>query len=236
MLLTFSLFVCKAQINYQPGYAILNDGTRISGSIRVYDDEPWTNQRFIWLKDSAAFAADPKVRAKKYKVDDLKFYMVASRAFDKVHFVDVGNLQLKSLGTNDHMMERLAIGRITAHRFYSYPADFDVIYARNDEDLKAQEQKKKDDIVKAYKILLIKDNETKPQDAFDTDMPKYLGEVPEVSQKFQNGAYGNEPTTPKKGLAAKMISMARKTTFKSNEADAVIAAVNEYNQKSPVKK
>jgi hypothetical protein len=115
LLLTFS--VSKAQEAYQPGYAILNDGTRISGSIILYDEAPWFNQRFIFLKDSTQLAGDPNTKAKKYKVADLKFYQVGTRAFDKVHFVDAENLQVKSFGANDHMLERLASGRIQAHRF-----------------------------------------------------------------------------------------------------------------------
>lgn len=233
MLLSFS--VCKAQLNYQPGFAILNDGTRISGLINLNEDSPWYNQRYIFLKDSAGLAANPNVKEKKYKVDDLKSYQVGTRQFDKVHFVNMENLQLKSLGTNDHMMERLATGRINAYRFYSYPADVEV-YHDTDEQIAAKEAKKKNDLIIGYKILAQKDNEDKLRNAFDYDLQKYFEDTPEVAVKYQSGGYGNQPTVAKKGLAARMVAMAKKTAFKPEEADAIVAAFAEYNQKNTGKK
>jgi hypothetical protein len=59
LLLSFSF--CKAQVNYQPGFAILKDGTRVSGLINLNENAPWSNQRYIFLKDSAALASNPDV-------------------------------------------------------------------------------------------------------------------------------------------------------------------------------
>ncbi|MDB5152400.1 MAG: hypothetical protein JWR54_1151 [Mucilaginibacter sp.] len=233
LFLCISFSVCKAQENFQPGYAIFNDGTRLAGLIKIYDDAPWYNQRFIFLKDSAALATNPNVRAKKYKVDDLKFYQVGSHAFDKVHYVDMENLQIKSLGTNDHMMERLAIGRINAHRFYAYPPD---VYAGTEDAVKEQEARDKNDRLNGYKILTQKDNAGKLQNAFDYDLQKYFEDTPEVLQKYQSGGYGNQPIVAKKGLAARMIAAAKKTAFKPQEADAIVAAFNDYNGKNAGKR
>ncbi len=234
LLLSFSL--CKAQVDYQPGFAILNDGTRVSGLIHLNQDAPWYNQRYIFLKDSAALAANPDVKAKKYKADELKYYKAGLREFDKVHYVDMANLQLKSIGTNDHMMERLAFGRINAHRFYSYPADVEAYVASTEEEIATKQEEKKKGLLIGYKILAQKDNENKLHDAFDYDLQKYFEDTPEVAQKYQSGAYGNEPVVAKKGLAARMIAMAKKTTFKTEEADAITAAFNDYNQKNTEKK
>lgn len=223
--------VCKAQGGYQPGYAILADGTRIGGLIDYNESEPWYNQRYIRIKDSVALATNPNTKSKKYKVDDLKFYQVGTHQFDKVHYVNMENLQLKSLGTNDHMLERLALGKISAHRFYQYPEDIDAYVGLTDEQVAEREAQKKNDLITGYKILMQKDFAGKPVDAFDTDMPKYFQDTPEVAEKFKNGGYGNQPA-PKKGLAARMISMAKKAAFKPQEADAIIAAINDYNEKN----
>lgn len=233
LLLTFS--VTKAQNAYQQGFAILNDGTRVSGSIILYDDAPWHNQRFIFLKDSAQLAANPKAKAKKYKADDLKFYQVGTRAFDKVHFVDTENLQLKSFGTNDHMLERLATGRIKAHRFYSYEADTEG-FAGTEEDFIEWKKQRTNDLLNGYKILITKDSEGKAKNAFDTDLQKYFEDTPEVLAKYKSGAYGNEPIVVKKGLAAKMIALAKKAAFKPREAEAIVVAFNDYNEKNVSKK
>jgi hypothetical protein len=232
LLLSFSF--CKAQVNYQPGFAILKDGTRVSGLIYLNENAPWSNQRYIFLKDSAAVASNPDVKAKKYKADELKYYKVGSREFDKVHYVDMANLQLKSMGTNDHMLERLAYGRIKAHRFYSYPADTEG-YIGTEEEIAVKQEEKKNDLLTGYKILTQKDNENKLHDAFEYDLQKYFEDTPEVAQKYQSGAYGNQPVVAKKGLAARMIAMAKKAAFKPEEANAIIAAINDYNNKNTEK-
>lgn len=233
LILPFS--ICKAQDSYEPGYAILSDGTRVSGQIGLYDSSPWYNQRYIWLKDSAAVKSNPDVKAIKYKVDELKFYQAGARKFDKVHYVDAENLQLKSMGSNDHMMERLAAGKINAHRFYSYPADM-VAYLATDAEIAEKERKKKNDLITGYKILAQKEGDSKLHNAFDYDLKKYLEDTPEVWEKYQSGGYGNEPVTAKKGLAARMVAMAKKAAFKPDEAAAIIAVFNDYNEKNADKK
>jgi len=233
--LLFLLFfsVAKAQDTYQPGYAILNDGTRVSGTIILYERSPWVNQQFIWLKDSAAVAANPngKVKPKKYKVADLKYYQVGERKFDKVHFVELDDLHFKTLGSNNHMLERLSYGRITSYRYYSYPPDMDVFTGSAEE----YEEKKTNQLLAGYKVLAIKDNNGKFKDALNDNPKAYYEDTPEVLQKYLNGDYGNEPAPAKKGLGAKMMAMARKATFKAKEADGIVAAFNDYNSKNPVK-
>ncbi|MCJ0741368.1 hypothetical protein [Pedobacter montanisoli] len=222
----------NAQITYERGYAILKDGTRINGLISRFDQDPWFNQRYILFKDSAEFASNPESKATKYKADDLQFYQLGNTSYDKIHFVDTENLQLKSLGTNDHMMERLSTGRINAHKFYSYPIDVEV-FIGTAQELAEWISKNKSESLSGYKILITKDKDGKPKNAFNIDMLKYFEDTPEVSQKFKTGAYGNEPVGEKKGLAAKMISMAKKATFKPREAEAIVTAINDYNQRNP---
>lgn len=228
-LLSLSISVSKAQ-NYEPGYVILNDGTRVSGSIALNEAEPWYNQRYIRIKDSVAFAKDPNVKPRRIKTDDMKFYQAGTRIFDKVHYVDMENLQLKSFGSNDHMMERLAVGKITAHRFYQYPADVAVYTGANESEVEQKEQQKKDDLVRGYAILAQKDNDNKLRNAFDYDLQKYFEDTPEVLEKYKSGGYGNQPV--KKGFAARMVAMAKKAAFKQEEADGIIAAFNDYNAKN----
>jgi len=235
MFIVSGLAVCKAQDDdtwvYRPGTVIFSDGTKVNGLIRIYDGMPWYNQRFIWFIDSASYAGNPNVKGKKYRADDMQMYQVGNRIFDKVHYVNIGNLQLKSLGSNDHMLERLTVGRITSHRFYDYPADF---YGDSgtEEKIQQDEEQRKNDLLTGYKILCQKDGETKLKDAFDIDMLKYLADVPAVQQKYQAGGYGNEPVVAHKGLAAKMMAMARKSAFKPEEADAIVAAFNDFNAQS----
>src|SRR6202012_4232461 len=231
LFLISSALFCKAQDQprtYQPGTVILKDGTRVSGLIMLFDSEPWYNQRYIWFIDSASYIANPKVKGKKYRADDMQMYQVGNRIFDKVHYVNTENLQLKSLGSNDHMMERFTTGRITAHRFYDYPADASVDYG-SEEKVQQDEEKRKNDLLNGYKILCVKDDEKKQQNAFDLDMMKYLADVPAVQEKYQKGEYGNQPIVEHKGLMAKMIAHAKKTAFKQAEADAIVSAFTEYN-------
>ena len=231
LFLISALSVCKAQDDpwvYRPGTVTFKDGTTVPGLIRLHDDMPWYNQRYIWFIDSTSYAANPTIKGKKYRADDMQMYQVGARIFDKVHYVNIENLQLKSLGTNDHMMERLTVGRITSHRFYDYPAD---MYGDSgtEEKIKEDEAQRKEDLLKGYKILCKKDDEKKQQNAFDIDLLKYLADVPAVQEKYQTGGYGNQPVVAHKGLAAKMIAMAKKTAFKEEEANAIIAAFNDYN-------
>ncbi|TSJ43669.1 hypothetical protein FO440_05635 [Mucilaginibacter corticis] len=230
--------ICNAQQetrSYRPGTVTFADGTRVNGLIRTFDTMPWYNQRYIWFIDSASYAANPNVKGKKYRADDMQTYQIGNVIFDKVHYVNTENLQLKSLGSNDHMMERLTIGRITSHRFYDYPPD---TYGDSgtEEKIERDEAQRKNDLLKGYKILCVKDGEGKQQNAFDIDLLKLLEDVPSVQEKFQSGGYGNQPVVAHKGLAAKMIAMAKKATFKEEEATAIIAAFNDFNvQSAPAK-
>ena len=234
LIVTTFTTVCKAQDetwSYHSGAVTFKDGSTVRGMVRIYDTMPWYNQRYIWFIDSASFAANPNVKGKKYRADDMLQYRVGDGIFDKVHYVNIENLQLKSLGTNDHMMERLTMGRITSHRFYDYPAD---TYgdSGSEEKIEADEEKRKNDLLKGYKILFVKDDEKKQQNAFDVDLLKYLADVPAVAQKYQEGGYGNQPVVKHKGLMAKMIATAKQTAFKPEEADAIVAAFNDYNAQS----
>lgn len=219
-----------AQVTYETGHAILKDGTRISGLIGKYVQAPWFNQRYILFKDLAD-ANNPKAKITKYRADDLQSYQVGNISYDKVHFVDLENLQLKSLGTNDHMLERLSIGRINAHKYYQYPPDTEGFIGTEEEYIEWQ-KKNTNNLIEGYKILITKDKEAKPKNAFDVDMLKYFEDTPEIFQKFKAGTYGNEPITEKKGLAAKMVAMAKKAAFKPQEAVAIVNAINDYNKKN----
>lgn len=232
----FLLFVStvKAQDTFQPGYAVLEDGTRVSGLITFYSNTPWHNQRYIWVKDSAGVAANPNadVKAKKYKVDDLKFYKVGQHFFEKVHYVDLQKLQVKNLGTDDHMMEKLNAGKITAYRFYDYSSD---MFAGSKASIDEEIRKENNDLLNNWHYLAKKGSEEKYRDMFDYDLQKYFEDTPEVLQKYQAGGYGNEPVTQKKGLAAKMVAMAKKATYAHMQYEPLVAAINEYNSKNPIK-
>jgi hypothetical protein len=227
----------QAQTVLLPGYAVLKDGTRINGTIELYENAPWYNQRFIYLTDSASIAASAngKGKSKKYVADDLKFYQAGGRQFQNVHYVDYENLQLKSMGSNDHMLEVVASGKINAYKFYQYPKDLIVSFG-SDQDVRDQIAREKNDLIAGYKMLSRKDGDNKLRDAFDYDLQKYFEDTPEVLEKYKTGGYGNEPVNVKKGLAAKMMSMARKTAFKPQQADAYILAFADYNQKNAVAK
>jgi len=233
------LFLCgflavKAQDTYQPGFVILNDGTRVAGSIILYTNAPWLNQQHIFLKDSAAMAASPNgdVRPKKYKTGDIKYYQVGDRKFDKVHFVESTDLHFSILGSNNHMLERLTSGRIAAYRYYSYPPDIDTFTGSEEE----YEKRKTHELLSGYKVLARKDEKGNYHDTLNDGVQKgYFDDAPEIMNKYNEGGYGNEPSAKQKGLFAKMVAQAKKTTFKQKEADAIVAAFSEYNQTHPVK-
>ncbi|MDB4919767.1 hypothetical protein [Mucilaginibacter sp.] len=234
LLLLCSVSVLKAQDVYQPGYVILNDGIRLSGTIILYANSPWLNQQHIFLKDSAAVAANPNgdVKPKKYKTGDIKYYQVGDRKFDKVHYVESSDLHFRILGSNDHMLERLTAGRIASYRYYSYPPDMDT-FTGSYEDY---EKRKTHELLAGYKILARKDNDGKYHDILNDGIKDYLKDAPDIMKKYDDGTYGNEPSASGKGLMAKMIARAKKTTFKQQEADAIVAAFNEFNQEYPAKK
>lgn len=169
-LLSFS--TSSGQETYKPGYAILENGTRISGEIGCYEDSPWLNQRFIFIKDSADLAQNGvKAKSKKYKVDDLKFYEVADRAYEKVNYVDLQNIQVKSLGSNNHMLERFSSGRINAYRFYAYPKDIEVYINTPSEVIKQNEQRDKAALLAGWKLLTQKDG-SNLKNSFEYDFLK----------------------------------------------------------------
>lgn len=234
LFLILILTTVHAQDTYQPGYVILNDGTRISGQILLYSKTPWSNQRHIWMKDSAALATNLNVKPKKYKADDLKSYQVGNRCFEKVHFVDLEKLQFKNLGTNDHMMEKLNSGKITAYRYYGYPIEF-VRVAASEAEMDRMLEKENDDLLNSWKYLAKKDGDEKYHDIFDYDLQKYFEDTPEVLQKYQAGSYGNEPVSQKKGLAAKMMAMAKKATYSHMHYESFVAAIDDYNAKNAIK-
>jgi hypothetical protein len=227
LLLLCSFSVLKAQDTYQPGFVILNDGTRVSGSIILYANSPWLNQQHIFLKDSVALVANPngEVKPKRYRTGDIKYYQVGDRKFDKVHYVESSDIHFKILGSNDHMLERLTAGRIAAYRYYSYPPDIDT-FTGSVEDY---EKRKTHELLTGYKVLARKDNDGKYHDVLNDGIDDYLKDAPDIMKKYNEGAYGNEPSPAKKGLMAKMIARAKKTTFKQQEADAIVAAFNEFN-------
>ena len=230
-LLLYFPCLSKAQDTYEPGFIILNDGTRLSGQIKIIKEEPWWNQRFIFFKDSAAVATDPKAKSKKYKVGDMKSYQVGQTRFEKVHYVDIDNLQFKTLGANDHMLEVLSSGRINSYRYYQYPAEVEVGFG-TEEEFQAKMEKEKNDLIRGFQILTKKDNDSKFNDALDYDMQKYIGDAPDLWEKYKAGGYGNQPITQKKGLAAKMIAMAKKKAFKLDEANAIVQVFNDYDAKN----
>lgn len=226
--------VVNAQDSYQPGFVILNDGTRIAGTIILYANAPWLNQQHIFLKDSTGLAANPNgdVKPKKYKTGDITFYQVGERKFDKVHFVETTDLHFSILGSNNHMLERLTKGRIAAYKYYSYPPDMDTFTGSYEE----YERRKTHELLAGYKVLARKDESGNYHDVLNDGVKDYFADAPDIMQKYDAGAYGNEPSSAKKGLMAKMIARARKTTFKQQEADAIVAAFNEFNEKYALKK
>jgi hypothetical protein len=235
MLLLCSFSAVKAQDIYQPGFVILNDGTRVAGSIIVYANAPWLNQQHIFLKDSIALAANPNsdIKPKKYKTADIKYFQVGDRKFDKVHFVESSDLHFRILGSNNHMLERLTYGRIAAYRYYSYPPDMDTFTGSYEE----YEKRKTHELLAGYKVLARKDENGNYHDTLNDGVQKgYFDDAPEIMKKYNEGAYGNEPSSAKKGLFAKMVATAKKVTFKQQEADAIVAAFNEYNDTHAVKK
>jgi hypothetical protein len=223
LLFLTGLSAVKAQDNFKPGSVILNDGTRIAGNISLYENAPWLNQKFIWIKDSASVASP-----KKYKVGDIKSYQVGDRLFEKVHYVDMENIQFKTLGSNDHMMERISLGKINSFKYYAYPPEVEIYINLSSAEIEEKTQQKTDELLRGFKILSSKDGD-KLRNAFDYDLQKYFQDTPDVLEKYKKGEYGNEPIV-KMGLAAKMMSMARKAAFKPKEADAIAAAFNDYNK------
>jgi hypothetical protein len=226
-----AVFSAKAQATYQPGFAILNDGTRISGLISMDPEDPWSNQHCIYLKDSAAVVAKSEkgVKEKKYNADELKYYKIGDRTFTKIHYVDLQNLQSKSLGSNYHMLEILVTGRINAYRFYPYPQD---TFIGSEESIKEQIKRDHDDKLKHWKFLVQKDNQGKYDNIFDSNLEKYFEDTPEVLEKYKKGEYGNEPISAKKGLAARMLSMAKKATYMPMKWEGLVTAIQDYNQKN----
>jgi hypothetical protein len=234
-LLSLFFLSAEAQLSYLPGSAILKDGSKVTGLIARFDEDPWYNQRNILIKDSTGLASNPDIKEKKYKADEVQSYELANLKYEKVHFVDLQNLQLKSLGTNDHLLEVVTKGRINAYKFYSYPPDTEG-FIGTEAEYKEWKKNNKYKLLRAYKILISKDGEAKMKDAFDLDLQKYFQDTPDVLQKYQTGGYGNEPIVAKKGLGAKLISMAKKEAYKPQETEALIAALNDYNQKNTSKK
>ena len=171
-------------------------------------------------------------KARKFRFDDLKSYEVGGRVFEKVHYMDISKLQVKSLGANDHMLEKLANGKITVYRYYAY---LDDIYAGNSQaSVQAEMKEDKDSSKRLWKMLIKKDGDDNFKDAFATNLEKYFEDTPVVLQRYQKGEYGNKPK--KKGLGAKMVGLAMQASGLDHlETDAMIAAFNDYNKENLTK-
>jgi len=228
LLLTISLTICKAD-GYQSGFVILKNGKRVSGQIKLYKNAPWKNQRFIWLKDSAALAANPKVSPKKIYASDMKFYQVGSRQFVKVTYVDQANLKLRNLYTNSWMLERVANGRFVAYMYYSYPPEFfDYFFADAKGD--QTEPAGNDNAMIKYRIIFKKNNAKHFVNAYTYGLASYFEDTPQILQKYSTGTYGNQPDVDG-SIFTRLSEICNRTIFTSRaETKGIIAAFNDYNQ------
>ena len=228
LLLTISLTICKAD-GYQSGFVILKNGKRIGGQIKLYKNAPWKNQRFIWLKDSAALAANPKVSPKKIYASDMKFYQVGSRQFVKVTYVDQANLKLRNLYTNSWMLERVANGRFVAYMYYSYPPEFfDYFFADAKGD--QTEPAGNDNAMIKYRIIFKKNNAKHFVNAYTYGLASYFEDTPQILQKYSTGTYGNQPDVDG-SIFTRLSEICNRTIFTSRaETKGIIAAFNDYNQ------
>ncbi|WP_461448656.1 OmpA family protein [Mucilaginibacter sp.] len=225
LLFTLFLAVCKAD-DYQPGYIILKDGKQVSGLIKLYKNAPWKNQRFIWFKDSAAYAADPKTHAKKYFSSQMKSYQVGSRTFVRVHYIDQSYINLRTLVNNYHMLERVSNGRIVSYIYYSYPPE---IFDFGDKTGERTEVANDGQSIK-YRILFKKDGAKHFHNAYGYGLSAYFKDTPQVLQKYHDGSYGNEPTVDGASLYDRIATLCKRTIFTSQkESKGIIAAFNDYD-------
>lgn len=227
VLLTLSLSVCKAE-DYQPGFVILKNGKHVSGLIKLYKNAPWKNQEFIWFKDSAAYAANPSVAAKKYYSSDLSFYQAGSRQFVKVHYIDQANIKLRNLYTNSSMLERVSNGRFVAYMYYSYPPEFfDYFFADPKGD--QTEPAGNDNAMQKYRIIFKKNNAKHFVNAYSYGLAKYFKDTPEILQKYSSGSYGNQADV-EGSFFTRIPEICNRTIFTSHEeTKGIIAAFNDYN-------
>jgi outer membrane protein OmpA-like peptidoglycan-associated protein len=228
LLLAISFTICKAD-GYQSGFVILKSGKRISGQIKLYKNAPWKNQRFIWLKDSAALAANPNVSPKKIYASDMKFYQAGSRQFVKVTYVDQANIKLRNLFTNSWMLERVSNGRFVAYMYYSYPPEFfDYFFADSKGD--QTEPAGNDNAMIKYRIIFKKDNAKHFVNAYSYGLASYFKDTPQILQKYSTGAYGNQPDVDG-SIFTRLSEICNRTIFTSHaETNGIIAAFNDYNQ------
>lgn len=228
LLLTISLTICKAD-GYQQGFVILKNGKRIGGQIKLYKYAPWKNQRYIWFKDSAAVAANPNAKPKKLYAADMQFFQAGSRQFVKVSYFDQAFIKLRNLYTNSWMLERVANGRFVAYMFYSSPPEFfDYFFADPHGD--QTEPAGNDNASLKYRILFKKDNAKHFVNAYSYGLAKYFKDTPQILQKYQTGAYGNQPDVDG-SIFARILEICNRTIFTSHaETKGIIAAFNDYNQ------
>jgi outer membrane protein OmpA-like peptidoglycan-associated protein len=225
LLFTMFLAVCKAD-DYQPGYVILKDGKHVSGLIKLYKDAPWKNQRFIWFKDSAAYAANPSIHAKKYFSSELKSYQAGSHTFVRVHYIDQSYLNLRTLVNNYHMLERVSNGRIVAYMYYSYPPEILGFGDSNGERVEASG----DNQAMRYRIIFKKDGAKHFHNAYGYGLASYFKDTPQVLQKYDDGSYGNVPNAHGASLYDRIATLCKRTIFTSQkETKGIIAAFNDYD-------
>ena len=225
LLFTLLVTVCRAD-DYQPGYLILKDGKRVSGLIKLYKDAPWKNQRFVWFKDSAAYAANPNVHAKKYFSSALKSYQAGSHTFVRVHYIDQSYINLRTLVNNYHMLERVSNGRIVSYMYYSYPPEILDAGDKNGERAEASGDGK---AIK-YRIIFKKDGAKHFHNAYGYGLASYFKDTPQVLQKYTDGSYGNEPTVEGASLYDRIAILCKRTIFTSQkESKGIIAAFNDYD-------
>jgi outer membrane protein OmpA-like peptidoglycan-associated protein len=226
--LLFSLFlaVCKAD-DYQPGYVILKDGHRVSGLIKLYKNAPWKNQRYIWFKDSAAYAANPSIHGKKYFSSQLKSYQAGSHTYVRVHYIDQSYINLRTLVNNYHMLERVSNGRIVSYLYYSYPPEILDMGDKHGDRVETGS----DNQAMRYRIIFKKDGAKHFHNAYGYGLASYFKDTPQVLQKYNDGAYGNQPTVTDVSLYDRIAALCNRTIFTSQkETKGIIAAFNDYDR------
>jgi len=185
------------------GYIMEKGGKKKEGVLLLDMVNPWENQRSIkfvpqkvWEKNNGKLK---KKHKEKFKAKDLKGYGFDGREFFTMKYTAVGDgtgqpnkltgamTAVSNLTKNQHMVEKVLSGHVSAYRFYDYPPDVSAQYGS--EEIAEYRQMIRD--LKNQPDVLLKKGKKGKLKSFTGMMSfkKYISDCEMVSNKYLNNEY-----------------------------------------------
>lgn len=205
--------------NQHLGKILKEDGTQEEGIIEADLTLPWRLQKEIKFFDKMLLEYGSKIKnkdKKEYGPKDIKGYSIGDKVWESQKYADLSAVGPAALGAM-FFLERVENGKIKLFNFYGTPP---AIVTGETIDQSNEEYR--------TPLLLIQKGTDKAKVlAPATDLSKFIGDCPEVNEKYKKGEFGNKAVDEDKNKMGKLLARA------SDGADmsVFVAVVLAYNEK-----